>query len=575
MRTSYASCVLLTLLADTADNATAVRALPATQGMRDMSKKPPVHETDQCAVLIVGAGPVGLVVAGELLRRGVPVRVVDRQQRSSDASKAIIIWPRSLELLAGLGVSRPMLDAGHLLDGVRFYSGGSVLGSVLLTKLADTSFKHVLMLPQQQTERILLQRFAELGGRVEWNADVTGVKEDETGVTTTLRRATGEEELIRSQWLVGADGAHSTVRRQLGIDFRVTSPNSHFAIADAPVAGGLDESVLHYFYSAHGALGVGPLGAGVFRFAVSVPPGTEPSKDLFQQAIDLRAGAMGTVGEPKWSATFAVRCATADRFRARRSFIVGDAAHVLSPAGGQGLNTGIQDAVNLGWKLAGVCQSVLREEILDTYETERRAAVIRVAATTDRQTRWGLLKTPGRVALRDTLVRVADASGLMQRALAPLFSQTDLSYGKNQSLWSLLAGNGPQVRMGSRLPFLAHMVEAETGMVDTVLPLLIVSPGQLAREDWVASRERLVRDIDVPLPILDLADQSGDSHLALRALLGSKPTALLVRRDGHVLAIASAERPTPLREALMGMLAEPVSGPDRAGSVEPEARYAI
>jgi 2-polyprenyl-6-methoxyphenol hydroxylase-like FAD-dependent oxidoreductase len=526
-----------------------------------MNKESSAREAGQCPVLIVGAGPVGLVVAGELLRRGVPVRVVDRQQRSSNASKATLIWPRSLELLEGLGVSHRMLDTGHPVDGVRFYSSGSVLGSVLLTKLADTSYKHVLMLPQHHTERILLQRFTELGGQVEWNVDVTEVREDAAGVTTTLRRDTGEQEVIRSRWLVGADGAHSTVRRQLGVDYHVTSPNSHFAIADAPVTGDLDQSVLHYFYSGHGSLAVGSLGAGIFRFAISVPPGTEPSRELFQQAVDLRASAVGSVGEPRWSATFTVRCATAGRFRTRRSFLVGDAAHVLSPAGGQGLNTGIQDGVNLGWKLAGVCQSILREEILDSYDSERRAAVLRVAATTDRQTRWGLLKTPVRIALRDTVVRAAEASGLMQRALAPMFSQTDLSYGKAQSLWSLLAGSGPQVRVGGRLPFLAHMAGTETGTADTVLPLLIVSPGQLAGSDWAVIRERLARDVAVSLPTLDLAEQPGDSYRALRELLGSRPTAVLVRRDGHVLAVAPAERPAPLREALAVMLAAPCSGP--------------
>ncbi|AJE85057.1 monooxygenase, FAD-binding [Streptomyces albus] len=510
---------------------------------------PEEHGAGEPPVLIVGAGPVGLVVACELLRRAVPVRVVDKHRSTTDASKAIIVWPRTLELLEGTGVAREMAAAGHPLDGVRFCSSGKQIGAVDVTALRDSPFNHILMLPQWETERILLARFTALGGSIEWGTEVLEVRSGPEAATAVLRHADGQVETARAPWLVGADGAHSTVRKQLGIAFDVTSPQATFAIADAPVEGPVDERRLHYFYSPRGAMGVGPLGGGVFRFAVSVRDGQQPDKELFQRALDERAGPLGRVGDPKWSATFQVRCATAACFRSGRAFLVGDAAHVLSPAGGQGLNTGIQDAVNLGWKLAAVQRGSLGAKVLDSYDRERREAVERVSGTTDRQTRWGLLQQPAKVALRDLLVRAAARTGILQRALAPLFSQTDLFYGETSASWPVRAWRYPEVRPGARLPHLAHLAGGGDGPGDPALPLLVLSPGGAAGRTWTGVRAALLAALPAGLRILEL-DGRDEAHRALAGLLGSAPTALLVRPDGHLLARAEATRPAALSAAL-------------------------
>jgi len=523
-------------------------------------------------VLVVGAGPVGLALACELLRRGVPVRMVDRHRSTTEVSKAIIVWPRTLELLAGLSASAEMVEAGHLLDGVQFFSGGSRLGSVVVSELDDSVFNHVLMLPQRETERILLARLTELGGVVEWGTEVVKVSCDDADATVLLRHGDGVEETVRTPWLVGADGAHSTVRKQLGIGFDLTSPEFTFAIADAPVEGDVDERMLNYFYSVHGAIGVGPLGGKVFRFAVSVPEGQQPSRELFQQALDQRAGSVGRVGEPKWSAIFTVRCATASSFRSGRAFLIGDAAHVLSPAGGQGLNTGIQDAVNLGWKLAGVYLGLLHPDVLDSYDEERRQAVIRVGTTTDRQTRWGLLRAPSRVVLRDLLVRAAAASGLLQRALAPMFSQTDLCYGNAPGSWLMRAWRYPQVWEGARLPYLAHLAgvaDESTGAgasaADVTLPTLILSRGRLSESEWAGARQRLVDAAPVELLVRDLVGGRGTPQGELARLLGKDPAAVLVRPDGHILAVAGADRPERLFARLTSLVTAPAPVPAADG----------
>lgn len=498
-------------------------------------------------VLIVGAGPVGLVVACELRRRGVPVRVVDRSRTPTAQSKAIIIWPRTLELLNAIGVAEQMVSAGHRLDGVRFHSNGSPIGTVSVSQLADSRFNAVLMLPQWETERILQERFAELGGIIEWGVELVDLVGDQRSrVHAVLRDPAGRTENVQATWLVGADGAHSTVRKQLSVGYTVHTPNMTFAIADAPVTGEVDETHLHYCYSARGALGVGPLGDGLFRFAVSVKEGQQPTRELFQAALKERAGWTDVVGEPRWSALFTVRCATADLFRVGRSFLVGDAAHVVSPAGGQGLNTGIHDAANLGWKLAGVALGMLHEDVLDSYHDERHEAVGRVSATTDKQTRWGLLTRPGPVLARDLAVRAAAASGVLQRVLAPLFSQTDLSYGPAQPWWQLT--RYPVIRAGGRLPYLADRcgTDPSEDPSATTLPRMVLSSGRVTGDSWRRTRERLLAAAPAPLPTLDLNATPGTAEGELVRLLGPEPTALLVRPDGHVLAAAPADQPEEL-----------------------------
>ena len=480
-------------------------------------------------VLVVGAGPVGLVAAGELARRGVPVRVIDRSRTPVAQSKAIIVWPRTLELLAGLGIADEMVATGHKLDGVRFHSNGCVLGSVTVARLPDSRYRHVLMLPQWETERILQARYAELGGVIEWGTELTDLVQDDSGATATLSTKDGAVEKVSVPWVIGADGAHSTVRKLLGVDYTVHTPNMTFAIADAPVVGGVDQRYLHYCYSAKGAIGVGPLGGGVFRFAVNVKDGQQPDRELFQVALDERAGGMGTVGEPRWGALFQVRCATADRFRVGRAFLAGDSAHVVSPAGGQGLNTGIHDAVNLGWKLAGVVNGQLHERILDSYHSERHEAVRRVSAVTDKQTRWGLITDPTKVFVRDLLARTAALTGVLQRLATPLFCGTDLHYGPALPWWKLL--RYPAIRVGGRLPYVADECGASP------LPMLVLSPGA----------ENVPAALPYPLPVKQLAAGR------LASLLGPAK-AVLVRPDGHILAVAPAGRPEALLPAVRPLL---------------------
>jgi 2-polyprenyl-6-methoxyphenol hydroxylase-like FAD-dependent oxidoreductase len=497
-------------------------------------------------VLIVGAGPVGLVLACELLQRDVPVRVVDQATGFSAQSRAVLVWPRILELLRRIRVAEQVVDAGHRLDGVGYYSEGRLLGTAALNRLTDTPYPFGLTLPQNDTERILRDRLAELGGKVERGVQLVDVVDERQRMSVLLRHPDGRDELTETDWLVGADGAHSTVRGRLGIGFEGSTVDVTFAITDAPIDGPVRRDLLQYLYSRNGALGVIPLPGGLFRIATSVPPhehGWLPEREVFQRAIDTRAGGIGTVGEPAWTAAFAVRTRIATQFRQGRCLLAGDAAHIISPAGGQGMNTGIQDAVAIGWRLASVIEGNAPIEILDDYARQRRAAAIRVAKTTALQTKWGLYGNQLAIAARDATFRVAHRAGLVQRFVAPLMAQTDISYAP---------GQGPRwrraLRAGDRFP----LAWPETA-VDSIG--LARDTTTLAR--WPGRRPTVYRRhmaADPGQHVVDLAALPPAVFARLAAVLPAGPAVFLIQPDGHIADIipdadVTQPAPTPRRPA--------------------------
>lgn len=281
-----------------------------------------------------------------------------------------------------------------------------------------------------------------------------------------MQHTDGHSEQIEADWVVGADGAHSAVRRFAGIEFLGTGNDVLFAIGDGPVEGDLDPHALLYCYSRTGALGLAPFGGGIFRLAISVPGWDQPEgppRELFQRFLDERSPRAGVVGRLEWSTIFRARRRVAETMRAGRVFLVSDAAHVFSAAGAQGMNTGIQDAVNLAWKLAGVVNGTFDPGILDSYDTERRIAAERIVLTTAKQTSWGLYKRPHEIAARDGAVRLAQRTGALQRFAAPLMAQHDVSYRPAQTLWDTLPGLTRKVRAGDRLPVFASHGEPQPG----------------------------------------------------------------------------------------------------------------
>jgi 2-polyprenyl-6-methoxyphenol hydroxylase-like FAD-dependent oxidoreductase len=351
-------------------------------------------------VLVVGAGPAGLTHAIELARRGIAVRVVDkRPQASTQADKAIGIHCRTMEIWEDQGIVTDAMDAGIWLYGQTVFVNGEQTHQVDWAGLDELPYAH-LGLPQYDTERILGAKLASLGVVVERGVELVGFTQDEEGVTAQLRHASGEPETTRAQYLVGCDGAHSAVRSGLGLAFEggLSMFPQLFMLGDVDVDWDLPAGHLVRFVRIEdddftGMLVCVPLkGRNRYRIATLapqrwqeavgsgvVPPGfwqeyEPPTLADMQAAIDDLGPPGTTASNLRWSSIFRIKHGIVDRYREGRVFVAGDAAHLHPPAGGQGMNTGIQDAWNLGWKLALAVRGLAAPGLLDSYEAERRPA---------------------------------------------------------------------------------------------------------------------------------------------------------------------------------------------------------
>jgi 2-polyprenyl-6-methoxyphenol hydroxylase-like FAD-dependent oxidoreductase len=343
-------------------------------------------------VLIVGAGPTGLTLAAQLQAFDASCRIIDRQPDRVHESRALGVQPRTLEVLRGLGVAQELLGRGNDAVWVQLHAGGRVVRVRLFgLGLDDTAYPFLLFVSQAETEAVLNAHLAARGIAVERRVELVACHADADGVTCTLRHADGRAEQVHARYLVGCDGAHSTVRRAAGIPFQGGAYPQTFALADLEVDG-LDRDAAHAFLGPAGILLFFPLGRPASWRLLGMPPPLpggqphpeRPSLEELQTLADPFTGGRLRLRDPVWLTYFRLQHRHAARYRAGRVFLAGDAAHVHSPAGAQGMNTGIQDAWNLGWKLALVSRGVADAALLDSYDAERRPVGRFVVRFTDR-----------------------------------------------------------------------------------------------------------------------------------------------------------------------------------------------
>ncbi|RNF92742.1 FAD-dependent monooxygenase [Streptomyces botrytidirepellens] len=518
-------------------------------------------------VLVVGAGPVGMVIACDLLRQDILVRIVDAAPSTTIHSRAVIMWPRSLELLRRIGVAEELAETGKHIDAVSYYSGSNRLGAIEMSRLHDTPYPFGLCTPQWKTEDVIRKRLVELGGQVESETALVGLDNSGDRPVATLRRRDGSEERVRASWLIGADGSHSTVRKELGIEFQGQGADVLFAIGDGPLDGPLPPDEMIYCYNAGGAMGLAPFGDGTFRVACSVPVWNdedEPPRELFQENLNRVVPFPAKLGELKWTTVFRARRRTAAAFRAGRCFLVGDAAHIFSAAGSQGMNTGIQDAINLAWKLGGVMRGTVDARVLDTYDRERRHSAERVSLVTAKQTSWGLVQQPAKVALRDALVRGARLTGAFQRLVTPLMSQLSVNYASDrEDVKADIRWRRKPLGVGERLPvFVSDGYEdGEQGPWPTIADdrfTVLTWSGGARGVQWEARCAALRAALAPHHPVRDVS-----AWPALKEFLGTGPRAVVVRPDGHIAAIEPRLDPARLRVVLA-----------RVGAARPETASA-
>lgn len=493
-------------------------------------------------ILIVGAGPTGLTAALELARMGISVRLIEKAAAPATTSRAIGVQARTLELLHQRGLADPLVARGLPTRHGNFYGEGKSLFRLDFAHV-QSRFPYILFVSQVETEALLRDAVAAKGVAVEWGTEMIALAQGSPARAddlprAVLRDADGMLEELRPAWIISAEGAHSVVRHTLALPFEGEPIAKKFALGDMQVDGALDQDELHIFSSREGFLGMFPLGKGRFRLIASDAPrdGKAPSLAELQEIFDRRARLPGRLGDPDWSSSFTINTRMVSRLRVGRLILGGDAAHIHSPAGAQGMNTGMQDMFNLGWKLARLVRGEAPMALLDTYEAERLPVIRDVLFGTEKLTDGMASTNPVRRALVDHVGPWLGSREIVQEHATARMSQVAVAYP--DSPLSEKRGAHGALRAGDRLPD--------------------VDLRRAAGEGWREARAQDLldpSDFTVLFTSQDAARISGlpfGRSFAVRApaacgkdfhrLFGTSPQALLVRPDGYVALICPAEK---------------------------------
>ena len=376
-------------------------------------------------IVIVGAGPSGLALAAELYRLGAEPLLFDQQAEGENTSRAAVIHARTLEVLAPLGATDTLLEEGIKVTNFRVHDRDKVLIEISFAEL-DTPYPFTIMCPQNRTEAILLDRLRQLGGAVERPIEVSGITKTDDGLDITVRRD-GQVSKVRADWLVGCDGAHSLVREAAGVTFEGGGYQESFVLADVRMDWPLARDQVSLFFSPAGLVVVAPLPDERFRIVATIDEAPEhPDKPFMQGIIDARGpeSATASIHEILWSSRFRIQHRVACTPRAGRILLCGDAAHVHSPAGGQGMNTGIQDAIALARPLLDAASGD-ETQALDIWAARRHEIAQGVVTMTDRMTRAATLKSAPARLLRNAALEIAGHIPGVPDKMARLLAELD------------------------------------------------------------------------------------------------------------------------------------------------------
>ncbi len=384
-------------------------------------------------VLVVGAGPTGLTMACELARHGITPKIIDKTPAPSDKSKAFGIHACTLELFEDMGIVDTVLGQGNICNGFDMYNRGKPLASVIFDTL-ESKYPFFLILAQSDTERILHDRLKTFGIEVEREKKLVGIEQRENGLLARIRLKDGSEEITECSYIAGCDGAHSCTRHILSLEFRGSPYPNYWLLADCNLDWKYPLHHLSVFIHPTGVTAYFPLYRDRGRLMFELPdasieedmppPTIEDVRGLMnEREIDYRS-----VTDPNWLAYFKLHHRMVDRYGEGRVFLCGDAAHIHSPLGGQGMNTGIQDAYNLAWKLALVLRGKSPASLLDSYNVERHRVGAGVVGVTDTATRMVGIHNPVLAAVRNKMIGVLSKIDAVQEKVLTTLSQIEVNY---------------------------------------------------------------------------------------------------------------------------------------------------
>ena len=411
----------------------------------------------QNTVLIVGAGPTGLTLALWLTQQNIQVRVIDKNASYAQQSRAMAVQARTLELYRQCELSEAVVAAGNANTRMNLWVRGKPKAQIPFSQAgkALTPFPFILTFPQDQHEQLLGERLQAAGVAIERQTELIDFEENDAGVIARIRLADGSEQAVTCRFLAGCDGASSRVRHQLGIGFGGGTYEHLFYVADVSATGPAANGEGHIAIDESDFVAVLPYTNGM-RLIGALRDEREDAqeKSTFDDVGRLAIERLGlTITEVRWFSTYRVHHRVADHYRQGKVFLLGDAAHVHSPVGGQGMNTGIGDAINLAWKLATVLRGEAQESLLDSYETERKAFAHRLVHTTDKLFTFvvsnGSFANFVRTRIIPSLIKCAFSFARVRERLFRVVSQTEVAYLDSP----LSRGRAGNIKGGERLPW--------------------------------------------------------------------------------------------------------------------------
>jgi 2-polyprenyl-6-methoxyphenol hydroxylase-like FAD-dependent oxidoreductase len=390
-------------------------------------------------VIIIGAGPTGLTAAIEAARHGLSVRIVDRQDARSAFSKALVAHARTLEIFHNMGLIEKVLAAGTIFKALNVYDQNKAMMRIVFEQLAwrDALYPFWLSIPQSETERCLEEKLTQLGIQVERQTELDDLEQQPDLVRLTLKHTDGSREIADAAWVVGCDGARSTVRKLLNLDFEGRAEDEMFILADVGIESDLPEDEGYNVLSSDGVMLIVPLPVPHYRRLIFHMPSLKPHEDpeitlaSLQALIDKRTYLPVKLTDLGWTSHFSVKHFVVSQHRHGRVCLAGDAAHIHSPVGGQGMNSGIQDAYNLMWKLALVQHGQAKPLLLDSYEAERHPVAKNLIKRVSIATRIITTSHPISRILRNQLGRLLINTKAVKNRLGRNVAMLDLNYRKS------------------------------------------------------------------------------------------------------------------------------------------------
>jgi len=514
-----------------------------------------MHDTD---VLIAGAGPTGLVLALWLTRLGVRVRIVDKTDAPGTTSRALVVHARTLELYRQAGLASTIVERGLKFTAANLWTRGKLAAHLVFGDIGRglTPFPYMLIYPQDEHEQMLLERLDALSVRVERKTELVDFRDEGERVVSRIRGASGAEEECAARFIAGCDGAHSRVREVIGAGFPGGTYSRMFYVADVEADGPVMNHELHVALDDADFLAAFPLAGERRARLIGTVLASAVSADRALTWDDVSAPMLARmkvdVRNINWFSAYHVHHRVANAFRKGSAFLAGDAAHIHSPVGGQGMNTGIGDAVNLAWKMAAVIAGRAAPRLLDTYEPERIAFANRLVQSTDRA--FSLVTSDGpfahfvRVHVVPLALPVATRTRAFRRLMFRTVSQAAIEYRNS----ALSEGKAGRIAAGDRLPWVAG--QGDDIAHDNHAPL--------SSQDWQvhvygganAELERLCAERGIALHAFAWRQETADTGLA-------RDATYLIRPDGYVAFAQAGGSPAAVAAYLDRWSIKPRSGP--------------